>query len=305
MLTEKQIKMVKFYSGDVSVFPAGDPFFSDPRIYTTLNSLLFEGFENEIARSRDGKKFNVAALQDESRLLDVYISLLSAFAGCFLEKARTVYRVERYADLEMIMGSGRTVSFTSTSAAGFLKQYGDKKGIALMIFRLPEGLCCIDLGRDLDLYKKEEEAEILLPPWLPLTFKKRAPAGEEREILDMDGQPPVCVVEAAAGYPERVKKYQAENMDAARHAQNGFGWEDACRPDRDGPNSKDSPEKRKKAREAGMRLYEKLNRRWFEENADMDMDTMDDIRLFTEWKEWLCHMIKRSLGENRNENSRS
>ena len=54
-----------------------------------------------------------------------------------------------------------------------------------------------------------------------------------------------------------------------------------------------------------MRLYEKLNRRWFEENADMDMDTMDDIRLFTEWKEWLCHMIKRSLGENRNENSRS
>ncbi|MDE6538828.1 MAG: hypothetical protein K2K66_01435, partial [Ruminococcus sp.] len=117
---------MKYYIGDVS---GNDGFWSEPKAYLVLNSLLYDGIETEISRTKEGKFLNPAVLDDVDRLLDFYDNMFSAFRKCHAESDMITYRVERYSDFLPIINKKYTVSFTSTSTGGFLDTYRDRKGI--------------------------------------------------------------------------------------------------------------------------------------------------------------------------------
>ena len=190
-LTPAQIRAVKWYIGDVA---GDDPFWSDPKIYVTINSLFFPGIATERARAGEGKRLNPAVFADESRLIGALRDLLAAFAP--LDAPTEVFRVERYADFRQMQEAGGTISFTSTSTAGFLRAYQDRAGIALMRFHLPAGTLCIPMAQMLDNYAKADEAEILLPPCMRLQFEKLPLLNSEKSILDANGEPPMISVRA-------------------------------------------------------------------------------------------------------------
>lgn len=198
-LSLSQLHALLFYEGDTSwvTTPTDDLFWHDKKAYCTLNSLFFPEIGNERARAAEGKGLNPAFLDNTEWLMKLCLDLLSVFEVDGEDASpRTTYRVERLANFEELEREGRTISFTSTSTAGFLSEYSDKKQLVLMEFHLPEGLPQAELTKLLPDYQKAEEQELLLPPWLPLCFKDHPLSDEESMILDQDGNPPVkaCVV---------------------------------------------------------------------------------------------------------------
>ena len=187
-LTDEEVRALKFYIGDVS---GNDPFWSDPKAYVLINSLFFSGITTETARANEGKRLNTAILEDSGRLMQFFADLFSVFAKCRLTADCRTFRVERFSDYLACKSAGETVSLTSTSTAGFLSAYRDRIGIALMEFSLPAGTPCINVSTALDWYAKPEEAEVLLPPFLPMIFSESAPAGDMLAITDAEDKPPV------------------------------------------------------------------------------------------------------------------
>lgn len=203
MLTAQQIRAVRWYTGDVE---GADPFWSDPKAYLVVNSLFFPEIGTERMRAAEGKHLNPAILADEERLYGTLSALLSAFSPS-REMLHTC-RVERMADFEAMRQAGGTLSFTSTSTAGFLPAYADRRGIALMRFALPEGTPCIRMAEALPRYAKAGEAEVLLPPGLALRFTEQTIPLELLHITDADGNQPQILVDAAPG--ERLPKVTAD-----------------------------------------------------------------------------------------------
>ena len=191
--TAEEIQAVRYYIGDVKNLPE-DGFWNDPKAYCLLNALFFPALFSENARIKEGKILNSEILADVPRLTAFFEHLFSAFRKS--EQHYLTYRVERYSDFMMMKQNHRTISFTSTSKAGFLKAYQDRKGIALLKFQIPENTLCIDMQKFFQNYAKPEEAEILLPPWLNLQFEDLELTDSEQRILDADGNPPVisCLV---------------------------------------------------------------------------------------------------------------
>ncbi|MBR6070737.1 MAG: hypothetical protein IKP78_09130 [Ruminococcus sp.] len=188
-LTPREKAALRYYIGDVS---GTDPFHSDPKAYVVLNSLFFAGTAAERARAAEGKRLNPAILADTDRLTELFAGLFSAFRRCTAEKELRTFRVERWSDYALCKAAGATLSLTSTSTAGFLSEYRDRLGIALMRFTLPKGTPCIDVAAALDFYAKPEEAEVLLPPFLRLDIAEVPVTDDERGILDSAGEPPRC-----------------------------------------------------------------------------------------------------------------
>ncbi|MBQ8960175.1 MAG: hypothetical protein IJ071_03035 [Ruminococcus sp.] len=217
MLTNDQLSAVRYYIGDVS---GSDPFWSQPKAYLVLNSLLYPGISTEKARAAEGKLLDPELLSDTERLLGVYRELFSAFRESSAEKELITYRVERWSDHLISRSAGRTTSFTSTSTAGFLKDYRDRAGIALLRFVIPEGTPCLDMARVLPEYAKSQEAEVLLPPFMELSYKELPLTEEELQICDCNGQPPKGSFEVrcgAARLPELAgKSLPQEGADAGK-----------------------------------------------------------------------------------------
>lgn len=212
MLTSDQLRAVRYYIGDVS---GNDPFWSQPKAYLVLNSLLFPGIETEKARAAEGKFLDPELLSDTGRLLKVYRELFSAFRQNTAENTLLTYRVERWSDHLVSRSAGRTVSFTSTSAAGFLSEYRDRSGIALLRFKIPAGTPCLHMARILPEYAKSQEAEVLLPPFMELSYRELPMTEEERKILDSDGKPPKGCFEVTCG------KARLPELDTAELPQEG------------------------------------------------------------------------------------
>ncbi|MBO7396042.1 MAG: hypothetical protein J6U16_08010 [Ruminococcus sp.] len=195
-LNEREKTALRYYIGDVS---GSGEFWSDPKAYIALNSLFFAGTAAERARAAEGKRLNPAILADTERLTELFAELFSAFGKCLSETELHTFRVERWSDYALCKAAGTTLSFTSTSTAGFLSEYRDRQGIALMRFTLPQGTPCIDVASALDFYAKPEEAEVLLPPFLALDITERHVSDSERSILDSAGESPRCSCEVTAG----------------------------------------------------------------------------------------------------------
>ena len=186
-LSEKEKEIIRYYEGDVS---GTDPFWSDPKAYLTINSLFFPGIENEVARTDESKKLNPHFFDDDERTVDVCQTLFESGLKLSEDREIKVFRVERYRDYLQMKDRGSTVSFTSTSTAGFLKSYSDKRGIALLNITIEPNVPCINMAAVLDYYAKKEEQEILLLPGSIVEIKEKPVEEQYMDILDMDGNPP-------------------------------------------------------------------------------------------------------------------
>jgi hypothetical protein len=125
-----------------------------------------------------------------------------------------------------------------------LKEYRDKKGLALLRFRIPAGTPCIDMADMLEYYAKAQEAEVLLPPYLMLEYQELPLTDEERRITDADGNPPAvsCLV--------TVHGIRAVSENGGMLTEEGAA--------------------------AGCRVYEALNRR--------EIPDGNDVELYCSWK---------------------
>lgn len=137
-------------------------------------------------------------MANPKRLFCLCVNLLSACTVADLSRPRITYRVERHADYLVMRQAGETISFTSTSTRGFLPEYGDRIGIALLEFHIHAGVPCLPYRELLkDDYAKANEQEITLPPGLPLLFRDVPTQKTTHLIVDAQGNPPLatCVVE--------------------------------------------------------------------------------------------------------------
>lgn len=215
-LNNREKSALKYYTGDIS---GDNVFWDESKAYLVLNSLFYDGICTEKARASEGKFLNPAILDDIDRLFDFYDNMFSAFCKCRAESSVSAYRVERFSDYAFIKQSEKTVSFTSTSTSGFLKEYRDRKGIALMKFVIPVGMSCISMSEVLDVYTKSEEAEILLPPFMNLNITEISVNDSEKSIKDADGNMPVvsCIAECGEWcISERKKNISADGAKAGQ-----------------------------------------------------------------------------------------
>lgn len=182
---------VRFYEGDVSF--SDDPLFRDPKAYITLNAVFFPGIGNETVKHTEQKLLNPLFFLRWQEIFGkngITDCLFHVMKDNLLDRKKTVWRVERLADFSEIMQKKQTIAFTSTSSCGFLPAYGDKQGIVLIEFHLPENTPVINLAEYLLEYAKADESEILLPPYLSLSAEKVFLSESEKRITDRNGNPP-------------------------------------------------------------------------------------------------------------------
>lgn len=219
ILTEQMMNALRFYTGDVSWWHGEGheaAFWQDKKAYLMINALFFEGIENELARAREKKFLNPVFLENTERLLDVCENLVKAmWAGGKDEPLQFGYRVERMSSFENMLQAGHTISPTSTSKAGFLPNYRDKKGLVLLDFTIEQGVPRVDMDRMLPSYSKVDEKEILIAPWLPLEIRSRPLTGEEIIIRDYDDQPPKMAYQITVKRPDRMDDVKPGSLDQA------------------------------------------------------------------------------------------
>lgn len=247
-LTDAEKNALRFYIGDVQ---GNDPFYSDPKAYVVINSLFFPDISTEKARADEGKYLNPEIIADVPRLLSFFESLFSVFRKSQLSEDMTTYRVERMSDYCLCRERSQTVSMTSTSTAGFLREYQDRRGIALMRFNIPKNSHCIDVAETLSFYAKPQEAEILLPPFMNVTIKEKSLTDTELLILDSDGCPPMVSCTAETG-------------DISQYAH-------------------DIPDIDYEGAEAGQRIYKALN--------EKNIPEKEDIEIYSHWKKNLQKVL--------------
>lgn len=191
MNKQKYLQALKYYEGDVS--HQTEEVYKDPKAYVTLNSIFFSGIQNEIIKSKEMKKLNPLFLEEWEKIWGrdgICDLLFQMMKNNILSKDRTTFRVERLYDFEQLCKANETISFTSTSAGGFLREYGDKEGIVLLECRISKGTPALDLRKILDIYQKPEEAEVLLPPYQHISIEKSMMTKDEKSITDRNGRPP-------------------------------------------------------------------------------------------------------------------
>lgn len=250
-LNNQEKRWLKYYIGDVS---GSDRFWSEPKAYLVLNSLFYDGIGTEKARTAEGKFLNPTVLDDVDRLLDFYDNMFSAFLKCHTDRDIITYRVERYNDFLPMWDTDHTVSFTSTSADGFLDRYRDRKEITLIKFFIPESISCINVAEALDFYAKPDEAEILLPPFMYLDLIQTVPTEKEMKITDSDGKSPENACIAVCNCWDEIRE-RTESL---------------------------SPD----GAEAGQRVYEALN--------NGRIPVAEDIKIYTEWKKDFRRIYRRT-----------
>ncbi len=223
-LSSAEENALRFYIGDVS---GNDAFFGDSKAYVVLNSLFFPDIATESARASEGKYLNPAIIADIPRLMEFFELLFSAFRKSIIEEDILTYRVERLSDYNSIRRNSSTVSMTSTSTAGFLNEYRDRRGIALMKFSLTENQSyCIDIGKILSYYAKSEEAEILLPPFMKLDISEIPLTENEMRITDCDNNSPQvsCNVKLSGieKYSGNIPELSANGSQAGQRVYNAL-----------------------------------------------------------------------------------
>ena len=215
MFTEEEYKALRFYEGDTE---GEDPFLSDRKAYLTINSLLYPGIRNERARAAEGKKLNPAFFDDNERLLALYRNLVSAVCKGKKDTVRQAFRVERWSDFQEQRTYGTTLSFTSTSTAGFLPAYQDRIGIALLKTEIPPGFPALDFQEFLPHYAKSEEHEILLAPYQCVEYTEIPLLESERAILDAQGNLPMvsCRMKVVRTVPQGTQTVPLPHCEAGR-----------------------------------------------------------------------------------------
>lgn len=139
--------------------------------YATINALLYEGLENEMAKKSEGK---IILLEDEKTLhnyLEIIILMYSAMYKKFKaepsRKTLRTRRVDRMSTFTEYSTKKVVSSNLSTTKNDFLMEYAKtKKQPVLLELKLLPDVLYADMGEILgETYEKVDEAEILIAPF--------------------------------------------------------------------------------------------------------------------------------------------
>ena len=214
-------RALRYYVGDKKAY-SNVP--EDEKAYNTLNVLFFDGLDSERARAREGKKLNGIFLRRDSQTLSLCAALFSAlnYGGMGKDDWETVYRVTRHVDVEQMRNKGMTVSFTSTSKVGFLKEYTDKDQLILLEIHIAPHAPRADMKELLEDYVKPDEKEVLLPPWLPVELEEVPLNAEEAAIRDRSGDPPKAKYIVTTG--NAIRHFSDDSAITADLTDTAAGW---------------------------------------------------------------------------------
>ncbi len=183
-----------------------------PRAYMTINTMFFDGVDNELERIfEDGRDLIPAALNEADEILDRSLDLFSAMYkyGKRMSEDKFGYRVDRASSAKQVYQAGHTISNFSTSMIGYSDAFS-KKNIALIEATIRRGTPCADFKEILgyDEYALAGEREILVAPYARVSSKKpRKPeTNNEKMIFDFDGNVAQAVYEMTVTAPESAKE---------------------------------------------------------------------------------------------------
>lgn len=222
MLTLKEIEAIRFYQGDIRrrdkngriLTEKKEGFYGTACAYRTMNCLMYDGIENEKARIKEGNGKLVSTLFLEmEKIIAVYCDIYSAMckSAFRLEEAakKLVYRTERRISAEELK-KGYTLSFTSTSKKDSPDRFLLKKSdLVLLNIVFSSKIPHLDFQEILGSeYLFEQQAEILLPPFLEIELEELELIGADKEYRDINGRPPY------AKYLVQVKGIRSSNPES-------------------------------------------------------------------------------------------
>lgn len=166
-----------------------------------INSIFFEGINNELIRAIEDVKYLGEGLVIASdQLMDVITDLYSAMYkyGKTIRSEIVSRRVERTYSADKMQEKGETVSYNSTTTNNYGIRLFKKKNMTLIEFHIQPGTPCVDycniLNSEYELYT---EREILVAPFCPVTIEK---------MDDYEGKPRLKVTVSAPQKPKALTK---------------------------------------------------------------------------------------------------
>ena len=230
-LGRKMRDALRLYGGDIRVREDNgqlgdrryrDSFWGDEKAYKTLNALLYPGIDNEFTRiSKEKGRLNPIFLRHIHMSMEVYLDIFRLMCQGHRDSGEEIIvkRVERESSLE-ILKRGQTVSFFSTSRAGYSQSFAEKEGVILLEIHVTSDVPYVDFQEALgEEYKRMEEREVLLPPFVDFSIQETAmDRASGKSVRDLDGRRPLGRYEIkakgfsdsgwkplGAGSPERMR----------------------------------------------------------------------------------------------------
>lgn len=172
-----------------------------------INSIFFEGIDNELIRIIEDQKYLGAGLiQASSQLMEVITDLYSAMYkyGKTIRSEIVSRRVERTYSADKMQEKGETISYNSTTTNYY---YGtklfSKKHMTLLEFHIQPGTPCVDYYRILNSeYEFYTEGEVLVAPFCPVTVEK---------MKDYQGEKRLKVTVSAPDKPQPLTQEEKDD----------------------------------------------------------------------------------------------
>ena len=190
-----------------------------------INSIFFEGIDNEIIRVIEDKKYlGEGLVMASDQLMDVITDLYSAMYkyGKTTRSEIVSRRVERTYSSDRMQEKGETISYNSTTTNNYGIKLFDKKDMTLLEFHTQPGTPCINYSDILNSeYEYNTEREILVAPFCPVTMEK---------MNEYEGKPRLKVTVSAPDKPQPLTQEEKDdkrentiiylNMQLRRKAEN-------------------------------------------------------------------------------------
>lgn len=152
--------------------------------YATINALLYEGLQNELAKKSEGK---IIFLEDEQTLKKYFEIIMLMYSAMYkkfkMEPFRSTIRtkrVDRISTFEEYSNKKMISSNLSTTKSDFLMDYAKtKKSPILLELELLPDVLYADMGEILGTsYEKADEAEVLIAPFTQIVEVSSLPSLE-------------------------------------------------------------------------------------------------------------------------------
>lgn len=201
-ITKSEINSILFYQGSTNNIEINNTedwlkdFYNVQNAYEAINTLLFDGFENEKVRMiQEKRKINTVLLDYLPELLKVYCNIFTAMCKYtfFYEKREFLYtyRSDRFQTINSLEKNFIPSFFSTTLSPHTDIYFHRKKGILLLDIEASSNILHLDINdilKEKSLYPNENE--ILFPPFLSF-YKKNMVLNEvEKTYKDIDGNPP-------------------------------------------------------------------------------------------------------------------
>lgn len=205
-ITENEKKALLTYAGIRPRNTCFETISKEKESYGMLNSMFFEGIDNELIRMMDdGKHLPIHFIRKPDEMMQVITLLYSAMYkyGKIMSTEKTGYRVERLQSMLEISKRGTTISNFSTSAYKYDRREFDKKEMILLEVHIQPGTPCVDFQKVLSYYEYHfyDEAEILVAPFCPVKIE---------QMLKEEG---LARYKVTVSTPEKAKPLTSEELE--------------------------------------------------------------------------------------------